>query len=225
MVGLIWLSLVAAFLLIILLPLLFAQLMSASLLKLHLGPTSALLLVMAVILGGFINIPIKRIQREATTLVHPLAVFGFYDVWPELRRVRRETILAVNLGGCLVPLGLAVYEFAFLLVVNARLLAAVAIASAINIALCYVLARPVPRVGIALPPLLPALVAAGAALLLAPEQAPPVAFIAGTLGPLLGADLLHLKDVESIASGMLSIGGAGTFDGIVLSGIVAAYLA
>jgi uncharacterized membrane protein len=84
MVGLIWLSLVAAFLLIILLPLLFAQLVSASLLKLHLGPTSALLLVMAIILGGFINIPIKRIQREATTLAHPLAVFGFYDVWPEL---------------------------------------------------------------------------------------------------------------------------------------------
>jgi uncharacterized membrane protein len=36
-------------------------------------------------------------------------------------------------------------------------------------------------------------------------QAPPVAFVAGVLGPL--------------------IGGAGTFDGIVLSGIVAAYLA
>jgi uncharacterized membrane protein len=225
MVALIWLSLVAAFLLIILLPLLFAQLMSASLLKLHLAPTSALLLVVAVILGGFVNIPIKRLRREATTVVHPLAVFGLYDVWPELRRVRRETVLAVNLGGCLIPLGLAVYELAYLLAVNARLLVAVAIASAINIALCYVLARPVPRVGIALPPLVPALVAASAALLLAPEQAPPIAFIAGTVGPLLGADLLHLKDIESIASGILSIGGAGTFDGIILSGIVAAYLA
>jgi uncharacterized membrane protein len=45
------------------------------------------------------------------------------------------------------------------------------------------------------------------------------------LGPLIGADLLHLRDIEKIATGIASIGGAGTFDGIVLSGIVAAYLA
>lgn len=44
-------------------------------------------------------------------------------------------------------------------------------------------------------------------------------------GPLIGADLLHLRDIEKIATGVASIGGAGTFDGIVLSGIVAAYLA
>jgi len=64
------------------------------------------------------------------------------------------------------------------------------------------------------------------ALLLAPAEAPPVAFIAGVLGPLIGADLLHLKDIDKIATtGIASIGGAGTFDGIVLSGIAAAYLA
>ena len=56
-------------------------------------------------------------------------------------------------------------------------------------------------------------------------QAPPVVFVAGVLGPLIGADLLHLRDIEKITTGIASIGGAGTFDGIVLSGIVAAYLA
>jgi uncharacterized membrane protein len=76
-----------------------------------------------------------------------------------------------------------------------------------------------------MPGLVPPFVAAGAALLLAPEAAPPVAFIAGVVGPLIGADLLHLKDVTRLGAGMASIGGAGTFDGIVLSGIVAAYLA
>jgi uncharacterized membrane protein len=45
------------------------------------------------------------------------------------------------------------------------------------------------------------------------------------LGPLIGADLLHLRDIEELETGIASIGGAGTFDGIVLSGIVAAYLA
>ena len=69
------------------------------------------------------------------------------------------------------------------------------------------------------------LVAAGLAMLLAPTEAPAVAFIAGVVGPLVGADLLHLREITKNAVGVASIGGAGTFDGIVLSGIVAAYLA
>lgn len=80
-------------------------------------------------------------------------------------------------------------------------------------------------IGIAMPGLFPPLLAAMSALLFVPDQAPPVAFVAGVLGPLIGADLLHLRDIEKIATGIASIGGAGTFDGIVLSGIVAAYLA
>ncbi len=68
------------------------------------------------------------------------------------------------------------------------------------------------------------IIAAILALLLAPDAAPPVAFLIGVMGPLIGADLLHLKDIEAAETGVASIGGAGTFDGIVLSGIIAAYL-
>jgi uncharacterized membrane protein len=63
------------------------------------------------------------------------------------------------------------------------------------------------------------------AVILAPSEAAPVAYIAGVAGPLIGADLLHLREIEQSATGIASIGGAGTFDGLVLSGIVAAYLA
>lgn len=76
-----------------------------------------------------------------------------------------------------------------------------------------------------MPGLFPALLAAVSALLLVPDQAPPVAFVAGVLSPLIGAGLPHLRDIGKITTGIASIGGAGTFDGIVLSGIVAAYLA
>ena len=68
-------------------------------------------------------------------------------------------------------------------------------------------------------------VAAILALIFAPSEAAPVAYVAGVAGPLIGADLLHLEEIEQSAVGVASIGGAGTFDGIVLSGIVAAYLA
>jgi uncharacterized membrane protein len=225
MVVLIWLSLFGSLLLLALLPLLFAELMAQSLAKLHLSATSALLLVIAVVLGSFVNIPIKRIPHAETRAVHPLAVFGLNNLWPELRRVRAETVVAVNVGGCVIPVALAVYETAYVLARDPRHLAAVGVACLINIAVCHFLARPVAGVGIALPSLVPALVAASLALLLAPEEAPPVAFIAGIAGPLVGADLLHLRDLEKIASGVVSIGGAGTFDGIVLSGIIAVYLA
>ena len=83
----------------------------------------------------------------------------------------------------------------------------------------------IPGLGIAIPGFVPPLVSAAAALILAPSAASPVAFVAGVVGSLVGADLLHLADVRRIGTGMASIGGAGTFDGIVLSGIIAAYLA
>jgi uncharacterized membrane protein len=53
--------------------------------------------------------------------------------------------------------------------------------------------RPVPGVGILVPGLVRAAVAAILALLLASGDAAPVAYVAGVAGPLIGADLLHLR--------------------------------
>jgi uncharacterized membrane protein len=98
---------------------------------------------------------------------------------------------------------------------------------AVNVIVCYLVARPIAGVGIAMPGLASPAVAVILALLLAPpDTAPPVAFVVGVVGPLVGADLSHLRDIEAVGDvGVMSIGGAGTFDGIVLSGIIAAYLA
>jgi len=224
-----WLSPLAA-LLVLLLPLLFGEFMLAGLAKLHIGPEAAMVLMIAIIVGGMINIPVKRIVRQEDIVAHPFAVFGLRGAWPVLRRVRRETVIAVNLGGCVIPTVLAIYQLAYLLVTEPPTVGVTVVVCAVNTAVCYFAARPEPGVGIVMPGLLSplvaaALVAAALASVLAPEQAPPVAFIAGLSGPLIGADLLHLKDLRNIAVGVASIGGAGTFDGIVLSGIIAAYLA
>ena len=104
-----WISLTATVVLLVLFPLVFGQVMAAALVKLHLSRGTAILLVIAIMGGGLVNIPVRRIQTEAA-MVHPLAVFGLADLWPALWRVRRETIIAVNVGGCLVPVGLAAYE-------------------------------------------------------------------------------------------------------------------
>lgn len=141
------------------------------------------------------------------------------------QRVRRDTMIAVNVGGCLIPVALVLYETAHLTMAGRQAIFGLLFAVVINTGVCYWMAKPVEGDGIAMPGLFPAIVASLSALLLVPDQAPPVAFVAGVLGPLIGADLLHLRDIEKIATGIASIGGAGTFDGIVLSGIVAAYLA
>ena len=75
-----------------------------------------------------------------------------------------------------------------------------------------------------MPAFFPPLVAALPSLIFVPEFAPPIAFTAGVLGPLIGADLLHLKQINRLWVGVVSIGGAGTFDRIVLSGMIASLL-
>ena len=83
--------------------------------------------------------------------------------------------------------------------------------------------------GIGIPIFIPPLVAAGAALLLArPEVQPHTAYIGGSIGTLIGADLLHLATPRTrkvLDAPIMSIGGAGTFDGIFLTGILAVLLA
>jgi uncharacterized membrane protein len=223
--GLSWLPLLFFLILLAMLPFVFGQLFTAALIKLKLDTTAALLVVIGIFLASPINIPVRRMSRTESVPVDSLAVFGLSGWWPSFRRIHRETIIAVNVGGCLIPLALAIYETAYLGMAGRQALVGLVVAVVINIGVCYWMAKPVEGVGIAMPGLFPAVVASLSALLLVPDQAPPVAFVAGVLGPLIGADLLHLRDIEKIATGIASIGGAGTFDGIVLSGIVAAYLA
>jgi uncharacterized membrane protein len=219
------LTLLCVLLLVVLLPVAFGQLFASALLKLRLDPATAALLVAAIIVGGAVNLPVKRIVRPEPLTVDPMAVFGLLGRWPRLQRLQRETVVAVNVGGCVIPSALAIYEAAHLFASAPHTASAVGASALVNIGVCYRLARPLKGIGIALPGLVPPVLAALCALVLATDHDTPVAFIAGVLGPLVGADLLHLRDIERIEAGIFSIGGAGTFDGIVLSGIVAAYLA
>ena len=51
-----------------------------------------------------------------------------------------------------------------------------------------------------------------------------IAYAAGTLGTLIGADLTNLRRIRGLGAPIASIGGAGTWDGIFLTGIVAVLL-
>ena len=151
-------------------------------------------------------------------------------------QVLSEQVVAVNVGGCIVPCLLSAW-FLWQMHITGMLGGWLALCVLISTLACYLLARPTPGIGIAVPVLLPPAVAALTAILLAPDMAglpghesvaPRAAYMAGTLGTLIGADLMHLANRRTWAlldAPLLSIGGAGTFDGIFLAGIIAVLLA
>lgn len=217
--------LLLALILAIFLPIFLADVMLTAMRRLGMSPEASLLAAMGIFMGGLINIPVKQIPRQQPIESLPLPMFGINRFFPVRTGERQHTVLAVNFGGCIVPSIIVLYQLGRLLSYGPGALGAAAAAIAINVIICYRLARPIANVGIAMPPLVPALAAAACALLFSRELAPSIAFCAGVMGPLIGADLLHLKDIEKINTGIASIGGAGTFDGIVISGLLATLLA
>jgi uncharacterized membrane protein len=213
-----------------LLPFMLVDLGMQALANLHLSFQAAMLVLVSILLGSAINIPIKRRPLDSEVVVPVFEPLGGWMSFPRFQRVRQEQVVAVNVGGCIVPVLLAVWLSRFIVAGGATVIAVALIGMAVNTALCYTSARPVPKIGIALPFFLPALVALTVTWLglPGPRDQPyhaPVAFVIGISGPLLGADLLHWKDFTKISAGSVSIGGAGTWDGIVLSGLIAALFA
>jgi uncharacterized membrane protein len=197
------------------------QLLSIAFQKLGMSPHGALLLMLGTLLGSSINIPVAKV---AATADHPpdLPIPRRGLIWPPADLSRTDyTIIAVNLGGCLIPVGVALYLVILHLVNPADLLPALLVITTAS----YVFSRPVPGIGIAMPVLLAPLVTVATALILAPENAAPLAFSSGVLGVLLGADILHLREIRRMGVRIASIGGAGTFDGVFLTGIIAVLLA
>jgi len=197
------------------------QLLSIAFQKLGLSPHGALLLMLGTLLGSSINIPVARV---ATTADFPpnLPIPRRGQIWPPADPSQTgQTIIAVNLGGCLIPVGVALYLVIRQLVNPVDLLTALLVVTSAS----YVFSRPVPGIGIAMPALLAPLITVMTALILAPENAAPLAFSSGVLGVLLGADILHLREIRHMGVRIASIGGAGTFDGVFLTGIIAVLLA
>jgi uncharacterized membrane protein len=187
--------------------------------RLGLGSGSAMLLLLASLLGSYFNIPVAQLPEQRIVSGQEIDFFGMRYVvplvvdWP-------ATVIAVNVGGALIPGLTSLY-----LLAKNRLWLQGAIVVACVAAVCHLLARPIPGLGIALPVFVPAVATAIVALLASRQHAAPLAYIGGSLGVLLGADLLNIGKLQGLGAPVASIGGAGTFDGIFLTGVVAVLLA
>ena len=179
--------------------------------------------VMAILLlsffGSYINIPIGQLPSERVISPSVVEFFGMRYVVPVMHQWP-GTVVAINVGGALIPTLLSLY-----LIFKNLLFFRSVIAVAIVAAVVHHLARPVRGVGISVPIFVPPLAAAIVAMVLAWRRAPPLAYICGSLGTLIGADLLNLDRIRGLGAPVASIGGAGTFDGVFLTGVIAVLLA
>ena len=170
-------------------------------------------------LGSYVNIPIAHLPSEPVVSNQVISYFGIQYVVPLVEQWP-GTVLAVNIGGAVIPTLLSVY-----LVFKNKLFAKGLLAVALVTVVVHWMAHPVPGVGIAEPIFVPPLVTVIVAFAISRDHAPALAYVAGSLGTLIGADLLNLGAVQGLGAPVASIGGAGKFDGIFLTGLIAVLLA
>ena len=187
--------------------------------RIGISPGWLLGLLALSMLGSAVNLPVARLPAQIIRTARLVTVFGVPYLLPEVEQ-RPGTLVAVNLGGAVVPASLAGY-----LIVHDGLGWSALLAVGIVTAVVHRLARPIPGLGIAVPALVPALIAASVGLVIDPAAAPALAYVAGVLGTLVGADVLNLRRVRALGAPVVSIGGAGTFDGICLTGVIAVLIA
>jgi len=175
----------------------------------------AVTVFLLIVMGSLMNIPLYSKEGEIVE-----KRYSFFGLMYSTRERSRITV-AVNVGGCILP---AILSIRLLTQIPFSIWIPVFI---VNSLVIYMYARPVQGVGIAVPTFIPPVTASliGYIALAIFGQSihmlPQLAFSTGVLSALFGADILHLKDLDKIGSGVMSIGGAGTFDGIFLTGVFA----
>ena len=180
---------------------------------------AAMWLLFASLLGSFFNIPIAELPPEQVMSNQVVTFFGMRYEVPAVS-YWQGTIIAVNVGGGVIPILVSIY-----LLIKDQLWVKGLVATTIIAIILHWTATPTPGLGIAVPVFLPVLATAIVAMLMSRQYAAPLAYIAGSLGTLIGADLTNLDKLRGLGAPVASIGGAGTFDGIFLAGILAVLLA
>lgn len=188
--------------------------------KLGISREISVLLIVGTLLGSGVNLPVYSVPNHAA---------GHFAMLPERKMIWEvyqpardgKTVIAVNVGGCVLPVILSFYFISLQLINPINVLLGVSVIAGLS----YKFSRLIAGLGVGMPILLAPLAAALLAFLLEPEHAAQLAYISGVLGVLIGADILRINAMAALGAPIAAIGGAGTFDGIFITGIIAALLA
>ncbi len=188
--------------------------------KMGISRGSAYLLLFLSLIGASINIPLAELPGQQTVETHEMKDFWGWRYRVPVVHQWPGTELAINVGGAVIPTLLSFYLISKNQIYGQALIGTCAVAAVV-----HMLAKPVQGMGISVPIFIPPIVSALVAMFLSRDYAAPLAYVSGCLGTLLGADILNLGDLGRLGASVASIGGAGTFDGVFLTGILAVLLA
>ncbi len=213
--------------LIIVFILVFVGLVGTAFSKIGFSSREVTILFLATLAGSFINIPIVTLESHEPVMTSAFVrVYGIQYRIPAVGEESKKTVIAVNLGGALIPTAVSMYLlFEFPHVIPFAALGVVIVSF-----ISHLVSKPVKGVGIVSPALISPLVAALFSIIISIEflianETFVLAYVCGVLGTLIGADISNLGKIKNIGAPIASIGGAGTFDGVFLSGIIAVLLA
>ena len=195
--------------------------------SLEVSPYFVFMIFLSSLFGSYVNIRIKEVES-----VQPITYFRegyFFGVrWriPEIRYGLTKTIIAINVGGALIPLLFSIYLLIFSVPTHGAPLVSyvkILVDFIVVTLLVHAFATPIKGLGIAVPSFIPPLISATVAAALFPIYVKTnpfiIAYVGGTLGTLVGADLLNWKKLPELGASIISIGGAGIFDGVYMTGI------
>jgi len=220
---------------LLVLPLVFLGIIGGAFANLGFSWSTAFLILFATLGGSFVNIPIATLENrlQAYGEDYEEEFVPFVQILYRIPLPAERTTLAINVGGALIPTLISLYLLVQAAAMTASLLTTVLalLGVAVVSVVAHLTSRVVPGLGIVTPVFIPPLSALLCGLTLSIPlgaggmAAPIIAYTSGTLGVLIGADLLNLDRIRDMGAPMVSIGGAGTFDGIFLAGVIAAFLA
>jgi len=183
--------------------------------------------------GSSVNIPLTTLEtREPVRVFREVRFFGVSWRVPGVEMGVRRTYVMLNLGGGVVPVLISGY----LLLVGIPQCSPDLVSSLVDVLVVFLVvtvvtnrsSRLIEGLGVATPMFGPPMATVFAVVVLSlfrvvwcPTQ---VAYVGGTLGALMGADLLNLGRIRDLGAPVVSIGGAGSFDGIYLTGLFSVVL-
>ncbi len=191
--------------------------------QLGVSSATAVFLLFASLLGSYVNIPIATLWSEPMVRAREVYYFGVPHVAPHVVphfTGAPEVVLAVNVGGAVIPTFLSLFLVSRHRLWGKGLLATICVA-----AVAHAYAEPIRGIGIALPIFVAPIAATLIAAIISWQNAAALAYAGGSLGVLIGADVLNLDKLRWLGTPIMSIGGAGTFDGIFVTGVLSVLLA
>lgn len=185
------------------------------------------------LLGSMANIPLYEITtRTPVYTSRRVSFFGVTWRLPSIEMGYKKTLVTMNIGGALIPLLFSAY----LLLWSIPRVSPDPVSTyikmtfvlAVETFVVYRSSTLIKGLGIATPAFVPATTVAATTLFvhwLSPLSCPTqIAYVGGTLGTLIGADFLNLGKIADLGAPVVSIGGAGTFDGVFTTGLISVLL-